>query len=87
MMLTHLSLWSKMIKNDSKNYLSQRNNIPLHKRKVYEFRCLGVYRWLSWFRELSFVYCIPVFRAVGIPKFRRGRGGYITGGSGEPMSE
>ena len=50
MMLTHLSLWSKMIKNDSKNYLSQQNSIPLHKRKVYEFRCLGVYRWLSWFR-------------------------------------
>ncbi len=44
-MLTHLSFWSKMIKNDSKNYLSQRNNIPLYKRKVYEFKGLGVYGW------------------------------------------
>ncbi len=82
-MLTHLSFWSKMIKNDSKNYLSQRNSIPLHKRKVYEFRCLEVYGWLRWFRELSLVYGIPVFRAFGIPRFRRGRGGYLTGGSGE----
>ncbi len=36
MMLTHLSFWSKMIKNDSKNYLSQRNSIPLH--NVYDFK-------------------------------------------------
>ncbi len=48
---------------------------------------LGVYRLLRWFRELSLVYGIPVFRAVGIPEFRRGRGGYLTSGSGEPMSE
>ena len=28
-----------------------------------------------------------MLRDFGIPGFRRGRGGYITGGSGEPMSE
>ena len=44
MMLTHLSFWSKMIKNDSKNYLSQRNNIPLH---IYRFMSLGVYEFIG----------------------------------------
>ena len=70
MMLTHLSFWSKIIKNDSKNYLSQQNSIPLHKRKVYEFRCLGVYGWLSWFREFMSL-GVTGFRDTGIPKRAR----------------
>ena len=45
MMLTHLSFGSKMIKNDSKNYLSQRNNIPLHIRG--KLMSLGVYKFMG----------------------------------------